>query len=262
MHINHLDIAPGYALAEQAVGPHLPAVRDQLFVACKTGRKKAAGVRAQLEESLRRLQTDHLDLYQLHGVTDLADLETRAEAAEVLLRAKAEGLVRFVGITGHDLGAPAAHREALRRWDFDTCLFPIYPRVWADAQYRADAETLLAECRERDCGAMVIKACASHPWGEDRVTHHTWYAPQQDAEGIARGVRFALSTPGVTGFCTPSDLRLLPLAVDAAERYRPMSDAERQQAMAEMAEQPIIFPLRENARQAPEMLEAIAERSG
>jgi predicted aldo/keto reductase-like oxidoreductase len=259
--VNHLDIAPGYALAEQAVGPHLPAVRDRLFVACKTGRKNAGGVRAQLEESLRRLRTDHLDLYQLHGVTGLADLETRSAAAEVLLEARERGLVRFVGITGHDLGAPAAHAEALRRWNFDTVMFPIYPRVWADPQYRQDAEALLAECAARDAGAMVIKACASHPWADGEVTHTTWYAPQTDAFAIRRGVRFALSTPGITGFCTPGDLELLDLALDAAEAFTPMSDAERAQAMAEMAGAELIFPLATNARRKPAMEAAIAERA-
>lgn len=259
--VNHLDIAPGYALAEHAVGPHVPAVRDDLFLACKTGRKNAGGVRAQLEESLRRLRTDHFDLYQLHGVTDLDDLETRSEAVEVLLEARERGLTRFVGITGHDLGAPAAHAEALRRWDLDTVLFPIYPRVWADPQYRKDAEALLAECASRDAGAMVIKACASHPWADTTVTHTTWYAPQTEPDTILRGVRFALSTPGVTGFCTPSDVELLPLALDAAEAFAPMSEAEREQAMAATASDELIFPLVENARRKPGMEQAIAERA-
>lgn len=257
--VNHLDIAPGYALAEHAVGPHLPAVRDQVFVACKTGRKNPKGVRAELEESLRRLRTDHVDLYQLHGVTGLEDLETRSEAVAVLLEARDQGLTRFVGITGHDVGAPAAHAEALRRWNLDTVLFPIYPRAWADPQYRVDAEALLAECKSRDAGAMVIKACASRPWADGEVTHTTWYAPQTDPETILRGVRFALSTQGVTGFCTPSDLGLLPLALDAAEAYTPMSEAERAQAMAEVAGDPIIFPLAENARLKPGTAERIAE---
>jgi len=259
--VNHLDIAPGYALAEHAVGPHLPAVRDRIFVACKSGRKNAAGVRADLEESLRRLRTDHVDLYQLHGVTDLEDLEARSAAVEVLMEAREQGLTRFIGITGHDLGAPAAHTEALRRWDLDTVLFPVYPRVFQNRQYRADAEALLTECRKRDAGAMVIKACASRPWGEETVTHTTWYAPETEPRAIARGVRFALSVPGVTGFCTPSDLGLLPLALDAAEAFEPMSEAEREEAIENAEEQPLIFPLVDLARRKEGLVEAIAERA-
>jgi aryl-alcohol dehydrogenase-like predicted oxidoreductase len=171
--VNHLDIAPGYALSEHAVGPHLPAVRGDLFVGCKTRRRNPDGVRAELEESLRRLRTDHGDLYQLHGVTNLEELEARTGAIEVLFEARERGLTRFVGITGHDLGAPAAHAEALRRFDLDTVMFPIYPRLWADAQYRADAEALLSLCEQRDAGAMVIKACARQPWADATVTHTT-----------------------------------------------------------------------------------------
>lgn len=257
--VNHLDIAPGYGAAELAVGPHLPAVRDRVFVACKTGRRNPDGVRADLEESLRRLRTDHLDLYQLHGVTDLEDLESRAAAVEVLFEARERGLVRFLGITGHDLGAPAAHAEAIRRYDLDTVLFPVYPRAFAEPRYRADAEALLALCRERDVGAMAIKACARRPWGDEAPTHLTWYRPQTDPEAIRRGVHFALSTPGITGFCTPSDLELLPRALDAAESLTPMSKAEWEAAVEALAQEPLIFPLREHARHPAWLVDRVRE---
>ena len=140
-------------------------------------------------------------------------------------------------------------------------MFPIYPRVWADPQYRSDATALLALCEERDVGAMIIKACAQRPWSDTTVTHTTWYAPQTDMPGIERGVRFALSTPGVTGFCTPSDVGLLPLALDAAEAYTPMSEAERDTAIAEMADEELIFPLVSKARRKAGMDEVIAARA-
>lgn len=248
--VNHLDIAPGYAMAEAALGPHLPGVRDRVFLACKTRRKNADGVRAQLENSLRTLRVDHLDLYQLHGVTSPEEFETRLEALEVLLEAKERGLTRFVGITGHDLGAPSAHLEALRRFDLDTVMFPVYPGVYANAQYRADAEALLAECEARDAGAMAIKAVAKGRWEDREPDRTTWYRPQTEPEAISRGVHFALSTPGITGFCTPSDLRLMPLAIDAAEALQPLSEAERHAAMAAMADEPLPFPLEEHARRA------------
>src|ERR1700737_547296 len=115
--VNHLDIAPQYGRAQELVGPLVPAVRDRLFVACKTLRHDADGVRAQLEESLQLLGCDAFDLYQLHAVTDMAELDARTGAVEAILRARDEGLCRHVGITGHDLDAPAAHLEALRRYD-------------------------------------------------------------------------------------------------------------------------------------------------
>ena len=110
--VNHLDIAPAYGQAEVLVGPHVPAVRDRLFVAGKSDRSNADGVRAHLERTLERLGCDHLDLYQIHGVTSLDVLDERSAAAEVILAARDEGLTRFVGITGHDLGTPRAQLEA------------------------------------------------------------------------------------------------------------------------------------------------------
>ena len=234
--VNHLDIAPQYGEAQRVVGPHVPAARDRLFVACKTMRKHPDGVRAQLEESLTLLGCDWFDLYQLHAVTDMDVLEERRDAAEAILRARDEGLCRFVGVTGHDIGAPAAHAEAVRRYDLDTVMFPVNPRMWREPQYRADAEALLELAAERDLGVMAIKAAARQPWadGADR-TATTWYEPYHDREGIGRGVRFALSTAGVHGFCTPGDKRLLPVALDAAASYEPMDDAARAAAMDEVA---------------------------
>lgn len=246
--VNHLDIAPSYGHAEVVVGPHVPAVRDRLFVADKTTRRNPDGVKEQLEETLRRLGTDHLDLYQMHAVTSLEVLDERAGAAEVILAAREQGLCRFAGITGHDLTAPATFVEALRRYDLDTVMFPVYPRVWNDPDYRRSAEELLALCAERDLGVMVIKAAAQRPWGDREKWAESWYEPGRDDATISRGVRFALSTPGVHAFCTPGDLGVLPRVLDAAEVYAPMTDAERDAAMAEMAGEPVIFPLAANAR--------------
>jgi len=246
--VNHLDIAPRYGDAEVLVGPHVPAVRDRLFVGEKTTRRNADGVRAQLEESLRRLGTDHVDLYQLHGVTSIAVLDERAGAADAIMRARDEGLCTYVGITGHDLTAPATFIEALGRYDLDTVMFPVYPALWTDDAYRAAAESLLALCTERDLGVMVIKAAARRPWGDTaRGDRHatTWYEPQADAAGVERGVRFALSTPGVHALCTPGDLRILRLALDAAEAFTPMDAAERAAAVdaARAEADALIFPM-------------------
>ena len=245
--VNHLDIAPQYGDAEIRIGPLVPAVRDRLFVGCKTQRRNPDGVRAELERSLERLGTDHFDLYQLHAVTSLEVLDERAGAADAILRARDEGLVRFVGVTGHDLGAPAAHLEALRRYDLDTVMFPVYPRVWGDPAYRSDAEALLDECGSRDVGVMAIKAVARRPWPGARRPGSAWYEPFDDAAGIERGVRFALSTPGVHAFCTPGDAAVLPVVLDAAEAATPMSSTERDDAISAMATEDVIFPLVEKA---------------
>ncbi len=243
--VNHLDIAPQYGAAEDVVGPHLPAVRHRLFIGAKTLRRHPDGVRAQLEATLTKLGTDQLDLYQLHAVTTVDELDERAEALTVIQAARDEGLTRFVGITGHDVTAPATFSEALHRHDLDTVMFPVYPRLWADPVYRADAEELLATCAERDVGVMAIKAVARRPWTGEHPPS-PWYEPHTDPADIERGVSFALATPGVHAFCTPGDLGLLSAVLDAAERAAPADEVQRRAAVAAMAGEEPIFPIAEN----------------
>jgi len=241
--VNHLDIAPRYGAAEDLIGPLVPAVRDRLFVGCKTTRRNADGVRAQLSESLAKLGCDSFDLYQMHGVTDLDVLESRVDAADAILRARDEGLVRFAGITGHNDGAPGAHLEALRRWDLDTVMFPVNARMWSDPDYRRDAEALLELCAERDVGVMAIKAAARKPWDAGDRFATTWYEPFDDLENLSRGVSFTLSVPGVHAFCTPGDLNVLRLALQAAESFEPLDEDARAAAINEASALPSIFPL-------------------
>jgi aryl-alcohol dehydrogenase-like predicted oxidoreductase len=246
--VNHLDIAPSYGHAELVIGPLAADVRGRLFVGEKTGRANPDGVRAQLEESLTRLGCDSFDLYQAHGVTDLAELDRRAHAFEAILAARDEGLTRFVGITGHDLGTAAAQLEAVRRYDLDTVMLPVYARALAEPQYRQDLEALLEECASRDVGVMAIKAVARRPWGDQRPTRTTWYEPHTDPERIAAGVRFALSTPGVCAICTPGDVDLLPHVLAAAAEFEAHDDRARQAEVDASLAEPIIFPLAANAR--------------
>jgi aryl-alcohol dehydrogenase-like predicted oxidoreductase len=255
--VNHLDIAPQYGNAERVVGPHVPAVRDQLFVAGKTLRSSPDGVAAQFDETRRLLGCEVLDLYQAHGVTSIEELDGRAAAIDRIVSLRESGGTRFAGITGHGLDAPATFTEALRRWDLDTVMFPVYPRLWADPDYRAAAEELLAIAGERDVGVMAIKAVARRPWADghalgDAIDGHpdtesrwamSWYEPVEGDDAIARGVRFALSTPGVHAFCTAGDLGLLPRILDAAEQLEPLTDPERADAVAAMADEDVIFPI-------------------
>ena len=174
----------------------------------------------------------------MHAVTGVDVLDERRHAADAIMRARDEGLTRFIGITGHGLAAPATFVEALGRYDLDTVMFPVYPRLWADVDYRRAAEELLSICADRDLGVMAIKAVARQPWSDDDRDRFatTWYEPRREPDSIARGVHFALSTPGVHAFCTPGDLALLPLALDAAERDLVMDDDSRIAAMDEMAD--------------------------
>ncbi len=249
--VNHLDIAPQYGAAESVVGPHLAARRHEIFIAGKTLRANPDGVTDQFDTTRRLLNAEVLDLYQAHAVTSLAELDRRSAALERILALRDAGHTRFAGITGHDLEVPLAHLEALRRFDLDTVMFPVYPALWSRPEYREPAEELLALCAERDIGVMAIKAVAWRRWADGRPLAEaradrwaaSWYEPAATDEAIDRGVHFALSTPGVHAFCTPGDIPLLPRVLNAADRYAGMDEEQRQRAVDAMAAEDVIFPM-------------------
>ena len=240
--VNHLDVAPSYGDAEVNLGPLVEEHRERLFVACKTHRKNPDGVRAQLEESLATLRTDTFDLYQVHGVTDLEDLEARADAFAVVLAARDEGLVHYVGVTGHELGTAAAQLTAVQRYDLDTVMFPLSPRLWSVESYREDVAALLAHCRTHDIGVHAIKSVSWRLWPEGATKDlDTWYEPHRDDALIRRGTDFALSTPGVHCIVTPSDRSLLPRVLAAADKPAFVSTSKRKSMIQDAASEPLIF---------------------
>jgi aryl-alcohol dehydrogenase-like predicted oxidoreductase len=252
--VNHLDIAPQYGAAEAVVGPHLATCRTEMFIAGKTLRANPEGVLDQFDTTRRLLNCDVLDLYQAHAVTSLEELNRRSSALEQIIRLRDQGRTRFAGITGHDMTVPVVFLEALRRFDLDTVMFPVYPALWGHASYREPAEELLALCQERDLGAMAIKAVAHRPWSDgsspgvvedsSRTRWATsWYEPAATDDDIDRGVHFALSTAGVHGFCTPGDIGLLPRVLNSADRFTSMSDLARQGAIDSMSSDDLIFPM-------------------
>jgi aryl-alcohol dehydrogenase-like predicted oxidoreductase len=234
--INHLDVAASYGQAEERVGPWLESRRSQFFLSTKTEERGREGAWEELQRSIQRLRTKQIDLYQLHAVVSFDELNKAMAvggAIETFKKAREEGLVRFLGITAHGLQAPAVHAAALDRFDFDTVMFPIHPRMYADANYRRDAERLLKMCVERNVAAMIIKAVTKGPWGEQVKNYTTWYQPYDQQTMIERGIRFALSQPGVVGIPSAGDTRLLPMILDAADRFQPMSSEEQRRAIEE-----------------------------
>jgi aryl-alcohol dehydrogenase-like predicted oxidoreductase len=235
--VNHFDVAPRYGDAELRLAPWMPAIRSRIFLACKTAERTKEAARAQLHRSLERLGVDYLDLYQLHAVRRPDELEACLQeggALEALLEARDEGLVGHLGITGHTHDAPSTFVQALTRVDcFDTVMFPLNFVLWARPDYRQDARALLELCLQRDVGVQVIKAAAKGPWGEREPTHVTWYEPFQDQGWIDRVVAFSLSQPGVATLCSAGDVNILPMFLAAAERFRPLNQAEQDALLAE-----------------------------
>jgi aryl-alcohol dehydrogenase-like predicted oxidoreductase len=243
--VNHFDIAPSYGVAEQRVGPWMPRLRDRIFLGCKTMERDRAAAAAELRQSLERLQTGRFDLYQIHAVTTMEELDAATRtggALDAILQAREEGLTDYIGITGHGYSTPAIFLEALRRFDFDSVLFPLNFVQYADPTYRRNAQALLDLCQERDVATMVIKTITRSPWGDRPKTHLTWYRPFTDPQRVQQAVNFALSQP-VSGLCTVGDLQVLPLVLEACQQFTPL-DAGQQEAMIASAGQfePLFAP--------------------
>jgi len=232
--VNHVDVAPRYGEAELRLRPWMPRIRSRIFLGCKTGQRTREEATAELSRSLERLGTDRLDLYQLHAVGKLHELDqctAPGGALEALVASRAQGLVSWLGITGHTHDAPRTHLEALRRFDFDTVMFPLNFVLWADPRYREDAQALLEECRRRDVGVHIIKTVARDPWGDRPRTHTTWYEPFTDQAIIDQAVAFVLSRP-VTTLCSVGDVTVLPRVLEAAERAQRLTVASEETLLA------------------------------
>ena len=232
--VNHFDVAPRYGDAELRLAPWMTRVRERIFLGCKTAERDKEAAWAQLNRSLERLKVDRLDLYQLHAVRRFDELDacTRAGGAlEALVQARDQGLVRWLGITGHTHDAPATHAEALRRFDFDTVMFPLNFVLYADPTYRRDYERLLALCQERDVGVQIIKSAARGPWGAQEHRYATWYQPFDDQPTLDRAVAFVLSQPIAT-LCSAGDVAILPKVIAAAERAQRLSASQQEELLA------------------------------
>jgi aryl-alcohol dehydrogenase-like predicted oxidoreductase len=233
--VNHIDTAASYGDAELRIGPWMGAHRADFFLATKTGEREYGPAREQIRRSLERLRTDQVDLIQLHNLVDEGEWKVALGAGGALdaaIEARDEGLVRFIGVTGHGMDVARRHRESLERFPFDSVLLPYNWPVMLDDRYAADFEALLALCQERGVAVQTIKSNSRRLWQSAEHEPGPWYEPltQQDAIDVA--VAWVLGRPGIF-LNTPADLTLLPKVLEAAARAaeRP-TDAE----MAALAE--------------------------
>jgi len=241
--INHIDIAPSYGQAELRVGPWMKTERQRFFLGCKTMERTKEGAWREMQESLKRLHTDSFDLYQCHAVTTFEELNAlfaKGGAMEAMIEAREQGLTKYIGITGHGVDAPAIYLEALRRFDFDSVLFPMNFVQMAMPEFRKAAEELIAVCKAKDVGTMVIKSITKGPWGEKPKTATTWYEPFDKMDEIQRGVNFVLSHD-VTGVCTAGDIKILPMVIQACENFTPLNLQEQEALIASGAQFEALF---------------------
>jgi aryl-alcohol dehydrogenase-like predicted oxidoreductase len=237
--VNHIDTAASYGEAELRLGPWMERQRVDFFLATKTGERTFQAAYDQIRRSLERLRVDQVDLIQLHNLVDPDEWETAlgpGGALEAAMRAREEGLVRFIGVTGHGTTVAAMHRRALERFAFDSVLLPYNYPMKQNRQYAADFEALAALCQERNVAVQTIKAITRSPWGDQPHTAATWYEPLRDPAAIDTAVHWVLGRPGVF-LNMVGDITVLPMVLDAADRFRErpsdaaMEDLEKKQAM-------------------------------
>jgi aryl-alcohol dehydrogenase-like predicted oxidoreductase len=200
----------------------MPRIRDRIFLATKTGDREASAAYDSIRRSLDRLQTERVDLIQLHAVGSLGELDqvtASGGALEGAVRAREEGLAGGIGITGHGPGVAAVHLEACRRFPFDTVLTPYNFVLARDASFRRDFDALIELTTEQDVAVMVIKSIARNNWRADGPRpYHTWYEPFDDQDLVDAAVEFVLDRSEITGLATVGDTGLLPLVIEAQRR--------------------------------------------
>jgi aryl-alcohol dehydrogenase-like predicted oxidoreductase len=219
--VNHIDTAARYGDSELRIGPWMARHRKDFFLATKTGSRTASGAREDIHRSLERLRVDHVDLIQLHSLGHPDDWDQAmgpGGVLEAVIEARQQGLVRFIGVTGHGWNIAAMHKRSLARFDFDSVLLPYNFLMAQNERYRRDFEEVLALCRQRNVAVQVIKSVARGPWATSDRTHTTWYQPLAEPADIDRAVHWALGIPGVF-LNAAGDLSLLPRFLDAASRF-------------------------------------------
>lgn len=222
--INYFDVAPSYGNAEERLGPALEPYRQSVFLACKTDKRTAEEAAEELHGSLEQLRTDYFDLYQLHAVTTMEDVEQilgPGGALETFVKAREQGLVRFLGFSAHSEEAAAA---LLDRFAFDSILFPFNWVCWHQGKF---GPRVLEKAQEKGVGILALKALAKRKWKEDeeRTWAKCWYSPVDTFEEVSLALRFTLSKP-ITAAVSPGHVELFEWACDTVDRFTPLTEKE------------------------------------
>lgn len=223
--VNYFDVAPSYGNAEEMLGPALAPYREQVFLACKTGKRDKAGAEGELRQSLQRLKTDRFDLYQLHALSRPDDVEQAfgpGGAMEAFVAAREQGLVRYLGFSAHSAEVAL---DALSRFPFDSVLFPVNYVTWTIADF---GPQVLAKAREIGAGRLALKAMARGPVpdGQPKPYEKCWYAPLDDPDEAALALRWTLSQD-VTAAIPPGEWPLFQIALRTARNFSPLTGDER-----------------------------------
>jgi aryl-alcohol dehydrogenase-like predicted oxidoreductase len=244
--VNHIDTAARYGDSELRIGPWMARHRKDFFLATKTGSRTAREAREDIHRSLERLRIDQIDLIQLHALWHPDDWDQAmgpGGALEAVVQAREEGLVRFIGVTGHGWTIPAMHRRSLARFDFDSVLMPYNFFMAQDQRYRETFQEVAGTCRQRGVAVQIIKTLARGPWATTERTHTTWYQPLEAQADIDRAIHWTMGLLQDAFINTAGDLTLLPKILDAASRYQRQPPDQEMEEMVSNASVSSLFGL-------------------
>jgi aryl-alcohol dehydrogenase-like predicted oxidoreductase len=233
--VNHIDTAPRYGDAELLIGPWMETHRDKFFLATKTGKRTYAEAREEIQNSLRRLRVERVDLIQFHALGHPDEWDTvmgPGGALEAALEAREKGWTRHIGVTGHGWAIAAMHRRSLKRFDFDSVLLPYNYILHLNERYRGEFEEVARLCGERGAAVQTIKSIARGPWGAAPQTRNTWYQPLEEQGDIDLAVQWVLGR-GDVFLNTAGDVELLPRVLDAASRFEKRPGREEMEALVQ-----------------------------
>jgi len=238
--INHIDVAPTYGDAEVRLGRWVKEYRKNLFLGCKTNKRTKKEAAESLRQSLKNLQTDYFDIFQLHGLSDLEELKVALSedgAVKALEEARDQGLFKYIGITGHN---PLTILEALEHFDFDAVELPVNYVLHAHPEPKNDYEPVLSLARERNIGSIAIKTVAKGPWLSAERTSNTWYRPFSTRAEVTEAVRFTLSQD-VTTAAHCSDIKIAKMMIEAAEEFTPLNKEQQQELLLKASDLEPLF---------------------
>lgn len=225
--INYYDVAPSYGNAEELMGPGLEPYRKECFLSCKSTQREKGGVEKEMKESFKKLRTDYFDLYQLHALTKIEDVERSfapGGAMEAVIQAKKDGRIRLVGFSAH---TEEAALLALDKYDFDTVMFPINFACWHSGNF---GPRVYEKAVERNLGIMVLKSLAERglKQGERRFFDNVWYKPILDDNLFDQALNFSLSKK-VTSVIPPGNMSLFLKALDRVHYFKTLTKIEEEE---------------------------------
>lgn len=234
--VNHIDTAPRYGDAELRIGPWMDRHRKDFFLATKTGERDYEGAKAEIHRSLDRLRTDHIDLLQLHALVypdECRQALGEGGALDAVIEAREQGLIKYIGVTGHGWTVAAMHQQSLEKFDFDSVLMPWNWFAANHQLYNPDYQTTLAICKERNIAVQTIKGIARGPWAAGvKPNRETWYEPLEGEDSIRKSVHWVLGHPDIF-LNSAGDVGLLPSVLKAADQFTEKPDDKEMLALCE-----------------------------